>query len=63
MNYNLEMAQLYKDLGLSAGVRSLTEEEKASPHDFEALRDAIEHRINDAMLDKSIILAEHFVVN
>ena len=63
MNYNLEMAQLYKDLGLSAGVRSLTEEEKASSQDFEALKDTIERRNNDTILDKSMILAERFMVN
>lgn len=56
MNYNEEMAEVYKEAGLEAGVRQLTPEEKATSADWEALKRKIQedYRECDRILDRSM---------
>ena len=63
MNYNEEMAEVYKEVGLEAGVRQLTPEEKATSADWEALKRKIQedYRECDRMLDRSMLIANAMI--
>lgn len=62
MNYNVEIAELYKSLGLESGVRNLTDDEKAKQSDYDDLKTSIENRNDDTLLDRSYILANNSII-
>lgn len=63
MNYNEEMAELFKEVGLESGIRKLNPEEKATSEDWAWLEKRIQDEFEecDRILDNSMRLANAIV--